>query len=49
MTNDTVNQALDLTKAAIAANGPKWSSNVAQVIIFLEAVAKKLDDMKDGK
>jgi hypothetical protein len=49
MTNETVNQALELTKAAIASNGPKWGSNVAQVIIFLGAVAKKLDEMKDGK
>ena len=49
MTNETVNQAIDLTKAAVAANGTKWSENVAQVIIFLEAVAKKLDQMKEGK
>jgi hypothetical protein len=49
MTNETVNQAVDLTKAAIAANGPKWGQNVAQVIIFLGAVAKKLDELKDGK
>jgi|HubBroStandDraft_5_1064220.scaffolds.fasta_scaffold784938_1 hypothetical protein len=49
MTNETVNQAIDLTKAAVAANGTKWSENVAQVVIFLQTVAKTLDSMKEGK
>jgi hypothetical protein len=46
---ETMNQAIDLTKAAMAAAGPKWASNEALVIMFLRTMAKTIDDIKEDR
>jgi hypothetical protein len=46
VTDDTVRQAIELTKIAVAgANGP-WIGYPAKVTEFIEAIAKKLQELK---
>jgi hypothetical protein len=48
VSQDTMNQAIDLTKATIA-TGPKCYSDHAQVIIFVCTIAKTIADIKEDR
>ncbi len=49
VSEETMKQAIDLTKTAMSAAGPKWASNSAQVIIFLRVMAKTIDEIKEDR
>jgi hypothetical protein len=49
VTENTIHQAVELTKVAVAGSNGPWISQPQKVAEFIETIAKKLSELRNEK